>query len=117
MKAILAALILLPTIASADPAFVENVQATQDGETWRFAVTLRHDDTGWDDYADGWRIETATGEILGERPLAHPHETEQPFTRAQSGIAIAEGTTTVNVRASTNVEGWADSTTPFVLPD
>ena len=28
-------------------------------------VTLTHPDTGWDDYADGWRVEDADGTVLG----------------------------------------------------
>jgi hypothetical protein len=49
---------------------------------------LRHGDTGWDDYADGWRIETPAGEVLGTRVLHHPHVEEQPFTRSLGGVEI-----------------------------
>jgi len=64
---------ILPLIAFAAPAFadapvIENV-AYSGG---RFDVTLSHGDTGWDDYADGWRIELEDGTILGTRVLAHP---------------------------------------------
>jgi hypothetical protein len=74
---------------------------------WRFEVTLRHDDTGWDHYADEWQVlDPATGEVLGRRVLAHPHVDEQPFTRSQSGIEIPEDTTSVLVRAKCNVHGF-----------
>jgi len=107
---------ILPLIAFAAPAFadapvIENV-AYSGG---RFDVTLSHGDTGWDDYADGWRIELEDGTILGTRVLAHPHVNEQPFTRS-SGITVPDGVSEVFVRASTNVEGWAEATVPFSLP-
>lgn len=108
---------LCATQGLADPAVIEEVRANPSGTGWRFDVTLSHGDTGWDDYADGWRVELEDGTIIGTRPLAHPHVEEQPFTRSQSGIAVPDGVTTVFVRASTNVEGWAEATSPFILPN
>jgi len=102
--------------ALADPAEITNIAARETDGGWRFDVTLLHADTGWEDYADGWRIEDADGAILGERPLAHPHVDEQPFTRSTSGVVIPDGVTEVFVRARTNVDGWAETTTPFPLP-
>ena len=75
--------------------------------SWRFDTTVRHDDQSWDDYADAWYvIHPDTEEILGERILLHPHDTEQLFTRSQSGIIIPEDVTQVIVRAKDNVEGF-----------
>ena len=71
-------LTLLPTLAWADAPVVEDVRATRTGSTWRFDVTLSHPDTGWDHYADGWRIIDSAGKELGLRMLAHPHVNEQP---------------------------------------
>ena len=102
-------------VAQADPATIDAIEARQDGGTWRFSVTLSHGDTGWDDYADGWRIEAPDGTILGTRELLHPHVTEQPFTRSLGGVAIPEGLASVNVRASTNTDGWADTVVAFEL--
>lgn len=102
--------------ALADPARVVDVDATPGPNGWRFDVTIAHDDRGWDDYADGWRIELADGSVIGERPLAHPHVAEQPFTRSASGIPIPGDTTRVFIRARTSVEGWADTATSFNLP-
>lgn len=79
--------------ANADVEYVKAVQAT-DG-TWTFHVTVRHPDTGWEDYADGWDVLTPNGTVLKPdvgsqftRTLLHPHVEEQPVTRGQSRIVI-----------------------------
>ena len=75
------------------------VRAGSDG-SYSFDVTVRHNDEGWDHYANRWAVvEADSGKLLGERILAHPHETEQPFTRSQSGIRIPSGITEVVVLA------------------
>jgi hypothetical protein len=71
-------------------------------------VTISHGDTGWDDYADGWRVEDAGGDILGTRVLHHPHVEEQPFTRSLSGVDMPDGVAEIVVRTRTNVTGWAE---------
>lgn len=106
---------IIPLLFAASPVWaeapvVENI-AYADG---RFDVTLSHPDTGWDHYADGWRVELADGTVLGTRVLGHPHVNEQPFTRSDS-IAVPDGVTEVFVRASCNVDGWADDTVAFTL--
>ena len=77
------------------------------GGKWRVSVTLRHGDTGWDHYADAWRVVDADGNVLGERTLFHPHVDEQPFTRSQSGIVIPETTQVVLVEGHDKVHGWS----------
>ena len=67
--------------------------AKPSGGTWTFSVTLRHGDTGWDDYADGWRVVMEDGTVLGTRTLYHPHVQEQPFTRSLGDVTIPDGTT------------------------
>lgn len=110
------ALVAFAAPAWADPAEIVAIEATRSGDSWRFAVTLRHGDTGWDDYADGWRVETADGTVLGTRVLAHPHVQEQPFTRALGGVTLPEGLGQVFLRSSDSVGGWAETTTPYDLP-
>jgi len=69
-------------------------------------VTLRHADTGWDHYADAWRVVGLWNSELGRRVLYYPHEDEQPFTRSLSGVNIPSGVTTVRVEAHDKVHGW-----------
>ncbi|QBF33180.1 hypothetical protein [Thalassococcus sp. S3] len=103
--------LLLAAPLAADPPQIEEVTATKSGTTWRFDVTIRHPDTGWDHYADGWRVLDMDGNELGMRVLHHPHETEQPFTRSLSGVAIPEGLTQVQIEARCSVDGWSAITT------
>jgi hypothetical protein len=73
--------------------------------TYTVNATVRHNDTSWDNYADAFEVK---GDDVqnGLRVLAHPHETEQPFTRSQSNV-IANGL--VYVEAKDNVEGLGGS--------
>ena len=102
--------------AVADSPVVEAVSARATSSGWTFSVTLRHPDTGWDDYADGWEVLAPDGTRLGYRELLHPHVNEQPFTRSLSGVAIPDGITEVLIRARDNVGGWSEETTAFTLP-
>ena len=91
-----------------DYAQVRHVVATQaqDG-TWRFEVTVEHNDEGWDHYANLWQVvHPETDEVYGERELLHPHDNEQPFTRSQSGITIPDDQKRVLVRARCERHGY-----------
>ncbi|MBU0861041.1 MAG: hypothetical protein KKI16_03590 [Alphaproteobacteria bacterium] len=108
-----AVLCLLAPPALADTAQIMGMEATSTGAAWQIDVTLAHPDTGWDHYADGWRIEDSAGTVLATRTLMHPHVNEQPFTR---GLTVAEPLPTrIFVRVSCNVDGWAESAAPFDL--
>lgn len=100
-------LALFAAPALADPPVIQNVKMRKSGDSWTFDVTIRHGDTGWDDYADRWRILDRNGNELGMRNLAHPHVDEQPFTRSLSGVRIPEGETEVAVQVSDSVAGWS----------
>ena len=85
-----------------DYAHIMGVSYERTGEdTYTMSATVRHDDAGWDDYANVIKFE---GESVqnGLRELLHPHVNEQPFTRSQSGV-VASGE--VRVSANDNVEG------------
>jgi hypothetical protein len=79
------------------------------GSSWSVNVTLKHGDTGWDHYADNWRVIDGEGNILGDRVLYHPHVDEQPFTRGLDGVKVPEGTTTVYIEAHDKVHGWSQN--------
>lgn len=102
--------------ARADLPVVEDARATQTAQGWRFDVTVRHPDTGWDHYADAWEILAPDGTSLGLRELLHPHETEQPFTRSLGGVEIADGIDRVMIRARDTVHGWAQEMFVLDLP-
>ena len=103
------AMLALATPALADQAQVKRVTARQSGGSWTFDVTISHPDTGWDHYADAWSVSAPDGTQLGFRKLAHPHETEQPFTRSLSGVTVPNGVSEVIIRAHDSVHGWSDS--------
>ena len=71
-----------------------------------FAVTVKHEDTGWDHYANQWEVLSLEGEVLGVRVLHHPHVNEQPFTRSLNGVSIPPSIKKVRVRAQDSVHGY-----------
>ena len=93
----------------ADPAIIENVETERSGATWTFSVTLSHADTGWDDYADGWRVLLEDETEVGFRELLHPHVNEQPFTRSLGSVQIPEEAKLVFIQARTNKGGWGEA--------
>lgn len=101
------AAMLLAQTAFADPPEIEAVSVSSS----RINVTVRHPDTGWDHYADVWRVYLPDGTLLAERVLLHPHETEQPFTRSTE-ITVPDGVTELTVIAGCS-DG--DLSEPFVV--
>ncbi|MVO15392.1 hypothetical protein [Parasedimentitalea huanghaiensis] len=117
MKQILALILATAAIpAMADAPLVENVRTQNSSSGWKFHVTLSHPDTGWDHYADGWRVLDMNGTESGMRVLGHPHEQEQPFTRSLSGVQIPVGTQQVQIQARCLTDGWASETYLVRLP-
>ncbi|WP_417268907.1 hypothetical protein [Celeribacter sp.] len=111
------AFLLAATPLAADPPVIEAVEAARSGEAWRFDVTLSHPDTGWDHYADGWRVLAPDGTELVHRVLTHPHVDEQPFTRSLSSVEIPDGVIEVKIEARDTQEGWAGTYYPVQLPN
>lgn len=105
------AILCLATSAQAQPPEITKVTAIKLGGKWRFDVSILHTDTGWDHYADSWRVLDMDGNELGMRVLGHPHQTEQPFTRSLSGVQIPNGTTQVQIQARDLPHGWNETTT------
>jgi len=71
---------------------------------YHIQVTLRHTDSGWEHYANAWRVLAPDGSILGERRLLHPHVDEQPFTRGLT-ITIPDEVTEVEIEAQDSRHG------------
>ncbi len=117
LKKILAVYFALAGAAHAGEADVEVVKVERESSgAFTFHVTVRHGDEGWDHYADRWQVVGSDGAIYSERELMHPHETEQPFTRSQSGIIIPSGTTEVTVRAHDKIHEWGGKELKVALP-
>lgn len=95
------------SVALANDVEVVKVQMERSGDAWRVRTTLRHADSGWDHYADAWRMVNQKGDVLGTRTLHHPHENEQPFTRSLSRVFIPSDIRTVFVEAHDKVHGWS----------
>ena len=106
MVAILLALTAFNTAYADDVKILAANFYTSDGNRWSVNVTLKHGDTGWDHYADNWRVVDSEGNILGNRVLYHPHVDEQPFTRGLGSVKVPEGITTVYIEAHDKVHGW-----------
>lgn len=112
------AAMVLAAGAMAGEADVVDVNVTKTGPgVYRFDVTVRHDDTGWDHYADRWDVIGPGGSVLGERVLLHPHVDEQPFTRSLRGVKIPDGVDEVRIRAHDSVHGLGGAEITVALPD
>jgi hypothetical protein len=72
------------------------------GDFYRFSVTVKHSDEGWEHFAKAWEVLDMDGNVLGAQVLLHPHVNEQPFTRSQT-ISIPENINQVTIRAYTQV--------------
>lgn len=79
-------------------------------QTYTFAVTVQHADTGWKHYADRWQVLAPDGTVLGTRVLYHPHVEEQPFTRTLSGVQIPARISRVTIQAHDSVFLFDQST-------
>lgn len=84
-----------------------NVYMHETDSGWSAEVTLKHNDTGWEHYADAWRVVDGAGHLYKTRVLYHPHVTEQPFTRSLANIPIPAGTEVIYVEAHDKMHGWS----------
>lgn len=92
---------------SANEVEIVSVMIEPSAHRWTFHVTLKHNDTGWDHYADDWRIVDEKGGEIGNRKLWHPHPDEQPFTRSLANVLIPKDTNIIFVEAHDKVHGWS----------
>lgn len=97
------------TLIAEDVAILSADFLETEKNTWSVNITLKHADSGWQHYADRWRIVDSGGQIFGERVLLHPHVNEQPFTRALNGILIPETAHIIYIEVHDSKHGWSDS--------
>ena len=108
MRMVIALLALFATSAAfAGEVDVVDARAVKAADgSYRFDVTLRHADEGWEHYADAWDVVGPDGTVLATRVLYHPHVDEQPFTRSLSGVQVPAGVTHVTIRGHDKVHGY-----------
>ena len=115
--AAIVAMMLVPGAAMAGEADVVDVEVGKQGDgRFRFDVTVRHADEGWDHYADRWEVLGPDGAALGVRELAHPHVNEQPFTRSLTGVSIPADVGEVTVRARDSMHGYGGAEMSVAVP-
>jgi len=110
-------LFVLPLTVTAGEADVLKVKIKKSHQdTYTFNVTVLHEDSGWDHYANKWEVLTLDGKVLAERILLHPHVNEQPFTRSLSGVKIPQDIKSVKVRAHDLVHEYGGKVIVVILP-
>ena len=102
---ILTLTVCLPALAGEADVLDVDVTCTPQS-TCRFDVTVKHEDQGWDHYANRWEVLSPGGEILATRVLVHPHDDEQPFTRSLQDVRILADLFEVVVRAHDSVHEY-----------
>ena len=95
---------------------VASQQGSPGDNNFRFDVTIRSADIGWDYYCDRFEIVAPDGRVLGTRVLYHPHDTEQPFTRSLSDVKIDKAVKSVEVRAFIKPTNEGGDTVKVELP-
>lgn len=103
--------------AQADEADVTaaDIRLQADGR-FSISATVRHEDEGWQHYADRWEVLGPDGAVIATRVLAHPHVSEQPFTRRLRGIDIPAGVRAVTLRARDNRHGYGGKAATLAVP-
>ncbi|MEE3327885.1 MAG: hypothetical protein VX252_11165 [Myxococcota bacterium] len=97
----------LPGLALAGEVDILAVEAKPlPNGTWRFDVTVQHEDEGWDHYADGWEVIGPSGKLITRRVLRHPHVGENAFTRSKIGFSIPGHLQWVTVRGHDKIHAY-----------
>lgn len=86
------------------------------GDRYRLDVTISSPYDTTRRYADGWRVLTPDGRVLGRHRLGHNHADEQPFTRTQDGLHIPTGTRRVRVQARDRANGYGGHAVTVAVP-
>lgn len=95
---------------------VERAQLQRQGDAWSLSVTISSPYDTPERYADGWRVLTPDGGVLGTHELAHDHANEQPFTRSMTGLEIPGDVEQVTVEGRDLEHGYGGSTVTIDVP-
>ncbi len=105
-----------PAPAGDGCAHVVDATISSGASGYTINATVSSTETGWDKYADVWQARDEQGTVLGERVLAHPHETEQPFTRSLAGVQIPEGVRELTIAARDSELGFCGEVLVLEVP-
>ncbi len=109
--------LIASTTVLADPADVVKVEVMSHGDDrYTFSVTVKHNDTGWEHYADAWVIFIEDGQNLAARNLQHPHVDEQPFTRSLPYVYVPADIKTVIIRAHCSRDKFGGKEITVMIP-
>lgn len=86
-------------------------------DTWTLSVTISSPYDSTERYADGWRVLSPDGEVLGKHELMHDHAGEQPFTRSQSGLEIPQDVQEITVEGRDLENGYGGETVTISVPN
>jgi bacillopeptidase F (M6 metalloprotease family) len=81
-----------------------------------FWITIKHQDSGWEHYANSFEILKEDGTLLKRRILTHPHVKEQPFTRSVQGVKLHKDITHVIIRARDSRHKYGGKTIKVAIP-
>jgi hypothetical protein len=104
---VLAVSCMTGTVQASEATVVAVEMTEQAPQSWQVAVSVLHDDSGWEHYADKWRVLDPQGRVLAERVLLHPHVEEQPFTRSLDSVVIPETIGVVYIEVHDTQSAWA----------
>ncbi len=105
------------TVEADHPAVLAAELRREGDETWSLDVTISSEYDSPERYADGWRVVTPEGDVLGEHELTHDHADEQPFTRTQTDLEIPKSVSTVTIEGHDTENGYGGATLDVDVPN
>jgi hypothetical protein len=103
---VIVALVFSPLLLAKEVE-ITKVELEPTGSTWTVHVTLRHDDQGFEHYANGWRLVDAKKNVIAAQELYHPHDKKKSFTDSKANIKIPSQTKLVFLEAQAKPHGWS----------
>lgn len=108
MKVILASLLAWamawPVLAG--PANIAMVKITGIESSMTIEVVLKHDDDGWEHYADSVAIFTTAGEKLANVAIKRPHAGHDYISVRLNNLDLPEGTEALIIKGNCSIDGW-----------